>query len=40
MIYLASEGGAEATSEPLIPDVGEIVIITLIGFLILYYIVA
>ena len=39
MIYLASEGGAEATSNPLIPDVGEIVI-TLIGFLILYYIVA
>ena len=37
MIYLASEGGAEATSNPLIPDVGEIVI-TLIGFLILYYI--
>ena len=26
MIYLASEGGAEATSNPLIPDVGEIVI--------------
>lgn len=39
MIYLASDGGAEATSNPLIPDVGEIVI-TLIGFLILYYIVA
>ena len=39
MIYLASEGGAEAASNPLIPDVGEIVI-TLIGFLILYYIVA
>ena len=39
MIYLASEGGTEATSNPLIPDVGEIVV-TLIGFLILYYIVA
>lgn len=24
MIYLASEGGAEATSNPLIPDVGKL----------------